>query len=695
MSERVFQEGSIRGKTLTLPQTEGLILVSFLTLFVQFSGVCFWRVVCFILHQVRSTTASRDGLYHQQQAILRNGITAPFVLWSLIQTARVWRGKVNSSIKHSSGLISFTLIHIAFFAAAGLFSSQVTSTGANAALVERGPCGFTEDVPNLHNIQAENLNPQQLKALNIAAVLGRLTYTKASTYVRTCYRGDHSSATATCNFYVRPYLNGTNSLIKNVTCPFGNNACHNDAAQFDSGYLHSGDDLGINIPNVDSLSFRRVTTCAPIKGEENYATKWENDVYQSRVAKFNTSTKLYQFGRSEGVCSNTSKNNTNPSTTFCVSQFQKDTQVGAYSTFSATSYVDRPEASDFSPISDFRLPNADVTLVGIVNTAEYTGINDDPIFRAQRVSNSSEINFLPNNDLGVLGCTEQYQFCKTNGAINGSCTALTGLYAAGNAIERGDLNLSKRQMAVYRVLRKAAWAMSHQWAFRVLNSDVLLAQDWVFTSRASSSSSLPKDQWYAESWNLHNLSLAVFQRRVNEYAQPENFQIRPDESSWAQIIPETDPDMLALCSAQRIRSTAHYSVSVVGMSVILIVGSFLVLLDWIIVQQIFWFRSFSHIRMSKKQEWMNTGTLQLYRQTMETRGVGPWDTKDYEFPTLVARGRTFTGLGTQPDPAIQLQPVNEGGGWGYGQGVDTQYQGARYESLLEQGGGEVGGKDKK
>lgn len=696
MSDYVFrgfwtnwEDGKVRGATLTLPQTQGLILVSFLTLFVQFSGVCFWRVICFMLHQIRSTTEAKDGLYHQQQAILRNGITAPYVLWSLIQMAMAWKGKVSSALKHSSGLLSFTIIHILFFAAAGLFSSQVTSTGANAALVRSDKCGFPQEVPNLHDAEPSKMSPATLLDLNTAALLGRITLFKSSSYVRTCFTDTSNTGTATCDVYAQPYLHGIGaSNVLNASCPFGGGACRTPfAARYDSGFLHSGDDLGINIPDSHSLSFRRVTTCAPIKGDEKYATDWIHNVPESLVGNTTTSVKYYEFGRSlsrEPQCEATTQLLNN--TAFCISKYQQAIGREAYTIYSNTAYYNYPNASDFDPIPDFRVKNADVTIAGIMNKANYAGNVTDPLFEALVPSSRSNQFYTPSQNMSFLGCTEQYQLCNTKDPKDGKCTELTGLYGVSQAIERGDLPLSSLQRAVYKVMWKAAWAMSHQWAFRVLDRNVLLAQDWVLTSRSLSSSQLPPNQWEIESHNLHNLSLAVFQRRVNEYARPENFPIRPTVSSWDLIKEENDPDLRALCGAQRIRSTSHYSVNVLGMGVILIVGGILVVLDWTIVSQVFWFRSYTNAPASKKFEWTSTGTLQLLRQALQPR-VGPWNTNNYEFPTLVARGEKFTGFGTQPD-RIQLGPVQ--GGWSYG---DTQYQGARYESV-EQGDG-MDQKDKK
>jgi hypothetical protein len=228
---------------------------------------------------------------------------------------------------------------------------------------------------------------------------------------------------------------------------------------------------------------------------------------------------------------------------------------------------------------------------------------------------------------------------------------------------------------------KSAWAMSMQWSFEVLASDILLARDWVFTAKSQTSSALPPKLWEDEAYNLHNVSLAVFQRRVNEYASPENFEIKPGVHSKDQIVRPTDPQMLELCRNQKIRSSDYYNISVLGMYVILLVGGLLILLDWTLIQQIFWIRAHTHHRMAKKTDWASTGTLELFRQALEARRIGPWDTGDYLFPTLQERGKTFTGLGPRQDEQIPLAPLNSSSNiWSLG----TGYDGGKYSALPHQ-----------
>lgn len=134
-----------------------------MTLVVQFAGGCFWRTLCFVIHQYRSTLNACDGLFHQQQIILRNAVTAPNALFSLLNSALAWRNRASSSVLRSLPLLVITGVHIGCFAAAGLLSSQIASTKSGQALVSNQLCGYPQKLPA---IQADN----QISSLTEATV---------------------------------------------------------------------------------------------------------------------------------------------------------------------------------------------------------------------------------------------------------------------------------------------------------------------------------------------------------------------------------------------------------------------------------------------------------------------------------------------------------------------------------------------
>lgn len=69
--------------------------------------------------------------------------------------------------------------------------------------------------------------------------------------------------------------------------------CINDTAvRLDSGYINTLDDLGINSPRADALSFRKTLECAPI------TTQGFTKTYNSQNLTNDTSSLLHSIGQS-------------------------------------------------------------------------------------------------------------------------------------------------------------------------------------------------------------------------------------------------------------------------------------------------------------------------------------------------------------------------------------------------------------
>jgi hypothetical protein len=102
-----------------------------------------------------------------------------------------------------------------------------------------------------------------------------------------------------------------------------------------------------------------------------------------------------------------------------------------------------------------------------------------------------------------------------------------------------------------------------------------------------------------------------------------------------------------LCKRQRVQTSAYYSVSVFGMAVILSIGTILILLDQSLEK--LWFAYLNpRSGIAKQAEWTQTGMLQLHRQAVEARGIGPWDRKNTDVPVMETC-TTFPGLGVREE----------------------------------------------
>jgi len=257
-----WSKGPIAGSTLTLSNRNGSILIAILALFVQLVGGQSWNIICFVAHQSRTTRRAKDGLYHQQQVVLRNSSSDARTIWDLTKMAWVWRSYTVNSMRKSISLILLGLIHFLGFGVAGVFSSRLSIPGNEVLLARNLNCGLSQQFPVLMANQtiADNILTQ--------AACDRIddnAIELSKQYVGNCL--SQSQSLEECNAFKVPQLNWT--LQYNAYCPFrGDDICIgpvDGALKFDTGFIDSRNDLGINTDDMNRVQYRRITTCSPIE----------------------------------------------------------------------------------------------------------------------------------------------------------------------------------------------------------------------------------------------------------------------------------------------------------------------------------------------------------------------------------------------------------------------------------------------
>ena len=199
----------------------------------------------------------------QQRIVLRNAATDFNTMLLMIQLAwQRWRsGK--GRISFPLLIATFALVHYLLFLAAGTFSNNLIDAGP--WVLARSPrCGvFNEtylelvggqDSSSLSNI---GLWLDDMRKINEDVQL-------SLQYARECYHSQNSSTKpASCNTLPKPYLEFT-TTIRDDFCPFEPQMCHNQSKtiHFDTGHIDSHHDLGINAPENERVTSRRVTNCA-------------------------------------------------------------------------------------------------------------------------------------------------------------------------------------------------------------------------------------------------------------------------------------------------------------------------------------------------------------------------------------------------------------------------------------------------
>ena len=289
------------GWTLTLPVQGGVIFVSFVTLLIAVAGAHLWSLMALTLHQLRSTTLPRDGLYHQEQVLLANTTSSSSAAWTLLIMLWKWRSSARRPVWRSSYLFIVAVAHFLGVSSAGIAISRWLRV-ENLVLGTGKKCGFVQPSWSF----SQTLDSQQQN--NAFYVWARRLSQDTMSYTRSCYAKKLPYEGACQSFQLAsiPFSH------RNVPCPFGSRLCALPTAlEVDSGYLDSNTHFGINLPPEDKVSFRKIITCAPTLADQNFATNWTSerplegdssvwgDVYKyynlGRTAKANYSRSLSNY----------------------------------------------------------------------------------------------------------------------------------------------------------------------------------------------------------------------------------------------------------------------------------------------------------------------------------------------------------------------------------------------------------------
>lgn len=269
------------------------------------------------------------------------------------------------------------------------------------------------------------------------------------------------------------------------------------------------------------------------------------------------------------------------------------------------------------------------------------------------------------NPVNVLGCAEQYQFCNPNLPANTNCTSLVGLDQAVNVTD--GLWRSPAQNASFYSIRYVldVYGIYLNDIVRSLGISSLTARN---SLRGGIQGPLPNNQWQLEVQYWHSISMALLQRMVVEQATgPTSETVYP----WL-VKPQTKEEQ-AQCHIQvsfisfnvpyasdfpdqKIINTAHTNFSVLGLSIILVVGALLLLTSVSIDLIVGYIQKRRNLKNYKRLEWSMNQTFQLQRLAHEELGYGTWTHAADSIPTT-QRGEKLSLIDTSvPDHPILVAP---------------------------------------
>ncbi|KAF2138395.1 uncharacterized protein K452DRAFT_277538 [Aplosporella prunicola CBS 121167] len=609
-----WSKGRIFGATLTVNRREGALLIAFLALFVSVVGTHFWRVACFALHRVFSTEAAQDALHHQRQIILRNSANGTSGLVNLANILWTWSRKklVRKPYQRTLPLIGFALLCMVAFGLAGTFSSKISTASGNDVLIKGSNCGILDSEEYLDF------------ATQVAYYFSSMSqYVDSWTkYAEECYMG--SSGMQNCDAYTKQRL--PTKIYRNASCPFEEDMCKLKFGNivFDTGYLDSNSDLGINAPANERILFRRVSSCAPLE------TEGFQDSFQMSGENFNHTR--YNFGKAMDGLGTYYNQSTYEHADFTWTKDGKRlvpyNTPETYELFLSTAFVlngsNFVNRSQFDIIPKLQQKDADIHLLFLsANKVSYTDPINDTWFSAHYPSGVNKNNMTTrlygaDRSGSLLACSVKEQYCNPNLPLASRCSPFGGTYESA-ALAEGLWKGSKHKIIFNWVSSIiTAYSTTILDVAGMLGASSLLAR---YRSQLWVSGPLPDNQWQLELEHWHAASLLSAQGMM---AITANGPSDSRQSPWLRKPNNTIEENL--CRSQKIKSLEHTNFSVFGLSFTLALGFVIICLAYTIEPLINWIlrRCKRNPDAYKRLEWTTNNTLQLHRLAHEELGIGTW-----------------------------------------------------------------------
>ncbi|KLU91505.1 hypothetical protein MAPG_10023 [Magnaporthiopsis poae ATCC 64411] len=707
--------------TLTVTQDVGSVLTAALALFVSVAISHLWSIVCFIIHQIRSTPQPRSGIHHQRQALLRNNTTAAWTAWVLIKLAWTWRGKARGVAGGTAVLVPISVLFVAFIAGMSILSSRIQLINSDVLLTGQ-ECGR---VPPLTVNEDGKWSPTEGQA---ALTMLKWSYERATEYGQNCYgpaTSPDDPEPPSCRDF--PLTRVPMSIRVGVPCPFGDGVCAepSGAITLDTGLIDSNDHLGVNSPPGDRIKYQKIMTCSPIRAE-NYSSPWmAKPPRDSGLSDAATAAGVFYKTYNLGPGSNTNY-------TWLSSNRTTDT-IYHLSALGSQAYTrhDDLKAAEWRPIPQLAVKDADVTLVILRNEVLYQEAVRDPWFRASTVGYVGGLGKRPAGyytadqmAASFIACAERHRFCSSNT----SCTAFGGISvnatAAGGAVTAGgdqSVHLNRQQKAVYDLLERAKFGSLL--SFIRGGTRLLRALDFVayqeglpgLDVRHVFSSGLPEDQWQVEVAGMFNATVANLQVLASQLAAPpgelpvpvptsvdtnsssstttttttsaststsnknrnrNNTSVRTSSSSFklSQFIkrPNVTAEMASVCDRVRRRNLEqHANFAFVPLISVVVAGLVVMLFNLCCIPNvIFWLQRKVFDRKGRRcgyrqREWREGHLFMLQKAKLEGQGFGPWEVDEgWDIPWMSAASRERLPLVVQSEtayvPGPQLVPASNG-----------------------------------
>ncbi|KAH8590047.1 hypothetical protein B0O99DRAFT_655110 [Bisporella sp. PMI_857] len=608
-----YNGNAVGGGQITMAKDTAELLNIFIGIFLVFAEAGLWDLIsfwCFKFNrQLRkgSTGSLRDGLFHQQQTVLRNGGSPLSIAMAYGQMWKAWGLRNPEVITRTWPLILTAMLSFIFFLVALPFITALALLDNQGVevLIRSPNCGFWKAV--FTNTDTDT---------TASAIMTNQSW-EAVSYVDDCYESDAPSTL--CDRFL-PQRRLPTFEWSATPCPFDVDVCLDTdkfpAFKMQTEVLDSHKDFGINAPPNDRIKLQRTTICSPLN-----VTRFTNITNGTVLGE--KITGVY-FGPIAGF-----------EYTFGVSNYEKIATPG-YHLSAVSSYPANGTAyaSTFTPIEGLTRKDADVSVVFLNNNMmPIRGIDgpcSDPFFTATNQSLLKQKDFYwPDMPITAIGCTDQYAF---GNPVTGQWTEPMAVLDStdwGNYTK--DWDLSARQVAAFATL---TWALSESGGIdRVilgLETEALLAKKYpgVFSGFQSP---IPNDQWKKEVSYWFKNGLAKLQLHlINIAIGPPDTTLSGLQNLLPILSADRDDLVEIICSSQKVHNVEFKNYHRAGIIALVAIGGFLILFP-------IPFRCFYTWRWKQREDilsWSSYGALQLLRMVIEGVGVHGWLGCDNDTPYL-------------------------------------------------------------
>lgn len=152
------------------------------------------------------------------------------------------------------------------------------------------------------------------------------------------------------------------------------------------------------------------------------------------------------------------------------------------------------------------------------------------------------------------------------------------------------------------------------------------------------STPISDNQWQQEVQQIQNVALSMIQQLVLDHAAFPDYIIQPGVNSTSYLVPPDTDIGKHLCSQQKFRSSVHSSFSLFGILFLIITGSIIIVVSYLIppLTAKAQLRSRNEATLYRNVEWKQDDVLQLLRLAFQSQDPNTWpDCSDDSVPVTM------------------------------------------------------------